>query len=251
MAVGLFGAVTTLLLSGCSIANVKEFNEAAHTLPAEPVPMDPETIGRLKDIPTILAIHYDRYRNADVFHPSISGGPEELIRPVEEKAENPLPAVKERFLSAVREHVEIGNVRVIENPRFGRTVTDLFQYYWSPRKTIRDTKGDLEQLKRTFREGMAFDFYTHRWWLIPYPDDENLYRIVYTVEARLIDIEGSALYWKGLCNVVEDEPPERRPTLVGLASDDRALAARIDRAAEDCAVELVFQLLGETAPDLR
>jgi len=247
----LCSVITTLLLFGC-ISYVKEFNKAANTLPADPIPMDPETmIGLLKNAPEILAIHYHPYQNAVVFFASPQQ-PDDLrqfLAKLEAKAANPLPVVKEQFLSAIENNFGIKNIRVIKEPRFSRTITDPHAFYWSVRKTIRNTESDLEQLKRTFHKGMAIDFYTHKWWLIPYPEDETHYRFVYSVEARLIQIEKSAILWKGVCNIVEDYPSEKRLTLAKLMSDDLALKDRIAKAAEECATELFFQFSGKKNPN--
>ncbi len=240
--------ITALLLCGC-ISYVKEFNKAANTLFADPIPMDPEImIGLLKNAPEILAIHYHRYPNADVFSPSLL---QTDVAELEAKAANPLRGVKGQFLSAIRNNFGIENVRVIEEPRFSKTITDPHGFYWSVRKTIRNTEGDLEQLKRTFRKGMAIDFYTHKWWLIPYPEDEAHYRFVYSVEARLIRIEESAILWKGVCNIVEEDSSGKRPTLAELMSDDLALKDRIAKVAEDCTADLFFQFSGKMNPNRR
>jgi hypothetical protein len=240
-------AITALLLGGCTFSYVKEFNEAAYTLPAEPLPMQPKSLSDLLNAPEILAIHYDRYPNAAVFYASPSQ-PEHLrqfLAELKAKAVNPLPAVKDQFLFAIRNSFKIHNVRVIEEPRFSKTVTDPHASYWSVHKTTRNTEDELNQLKKTFREGMAIDFYTHKWWFIPYPEDEEHYRLVYSVEARLIRIEESAVLWKGVCNIVEQHPPAQRLTLAELKSDDIARKDRIARAAEECTADLIFQFSGK------
>lgn len=240
-------AITALQLCGCTFSYVKEFNEAAYTLPADPLPMEPKLISDLQKAPEILAIHYDRYPNARVFYASPSQ-PDQLrqfLAELEAKAVNPLPAVKDKFLLAIGNSFKIQNVRVIEEPRFSKTETDPHAFYWSVYKTTRITKDELNQLKRTFREGMAIDFYTHKWWLIPYPEDEAHSRFVYSVEARLIRIEESAVLWKGVCNIVDEYPPAQRLTLAELKADDLALRDRIARAAEECTADLIFQFSGK------
>lgn len=250
----LCSTITALLLCGC-IPYVKEFNKAANTLSADPIPMDPEImIGLLKNAPEILAIHYHRYRNVDVFVASPYMPDDDLrqfLAELETKAANPLPGVKGQFLSAIGNNFGIENVRVIEEPRFSRTITNPHAVSWSVRKTIRNTEDELDQLKKTFRKGMAIDFYTHKWWLIPYPEDESHYRFVYSVEARLIRIEESAILWKGVCNIVEEDPSEKRSTLAELMSDDLALKHRIANAAVDCMADLFFQFSGKRVQDLR
>lgn len=240
-------AITALLLCGCTFSYVKEFNEAAYTLPAEPLPMEPKLISDLQNAPEFLAIHYDRYPNADVFFASPSQ-PEHLrqfLAELEAKAVNPLPAVRDQFLFAIRDSFGIHNVRVIEEPRFSKTVTDPHAFYWKVHKTTRNTEDELNQLKRTFREGMAIDFYTYKWWLIPYPEDEAHYRFVYSVEVRLIRVEESAVLWKGVCNIVDEYPPAQRLTLAELKADDFALKDRIARTAEECTADLIFQFSGK------
>ena len=240
-------AITALLLCGCTFSYVKEFNEAAYTLPAEPLPIEPKLISDLQNAPEILAIYYDRYPNARVFYASPSQ-PDQLrqfLAELEAKAVNPLPAVKDQFLLAIRNSFGIQNVRVIEEPRFSKTVTNPHDVYWSVHKTTRNIKDELNQLKRTFREGMVIDFYAHKWWLIPYPEDEAHYRFVYSVEARLIRIEESAVLWKGVCNIVDEYPPAQRLTLAELKSDDLALKDRIARAADECTADLIFQFSGK------
>jgi hypothetical protein len=239
-------AITALqLCGGCTFSYVKEFNEAAYTLPAEPLPIEPKLISNLQNAPEILAIHYDRYPNAVVFYASPSQ-PEQLrqfLAELQAKAVNPLPAVKDQFLFAIRDSFRIHDVRVIDEPRFSKTVTDPHGFYWN--KTTRNTEDELNQLIRTFRKGMAIDFYTHKWWLIPYPEDEAHYRFVYSVEARLIRIEESAVLWKGVCNIVDEYPPAQRLTLAELNADDFALKDRIAKAAEECTADLIFQFSGK------
>lgn len=243
----LASAITALLLSGCIAYYVKEFNEAAYTLPAEPIPMEPLLINDLKNAPEILAIHYDRYRNADVFFasPQQPDHLRQFLAKLEAKTANPLSAVKDQFLSSISNTFGIHNVRVVEEPRFSKTITNPHAFYWSVRKTIRSTEDDLNQLKRTFREGVAVDFYTHKWWLIPYPKDEAHYRFVYSVEARLVRIEESDVLWKGVCNIVEENPAEQRLTLYELMSNALALKDGIAKAAEECAADLIFQFTGK------
>jgi hypothetical protein len=249
----LSGAIAAMLLCGCTFSYVKEFNESAYTLPAQPLPIETKSINDLQNAPEILAFHYDRYQNAVVFYASPSQPPHlrQFLAELGAKAANPLPEVKARFLSAMGNMFEIHHVRVIDEPRLSKTVTNPHAFYWWVGKTIRNTKDELEQLKRTFHEGMAIDFYTHKWWLIPYPEDEERYRLVYSVEARLIRIEESAILWKGVCNIVEENPPDQRLTLAELSSDAPGLKARIAKAAEECTADLIFQFAGKRSQDLR
>lgn len=234
----------TMIHCGCTISYVEEFNKAAYTLPAVLLPMEPKLTSDLQKAPEIIAIHYDHYPNAKVFFTSPVAQSLQFwkfLAELETRIANPLPDVKDQFLSANRNAFEIHNVRVIEEPRFSKIITNPHAFYWSVGKTTRNTEDELNQLKRTFHEGMAVDFYTHKWWLIPYPEDEAHYRFVYSVEARVIRIEESAVLWRGVCNIVEEYPPAQRLTLAELGSDAVALKGRIAKVAEECTADLIFQ----------
>jgi len=101
---------------------------------------------------------------------------------------------------------------------------------------------DMEYLKLGFNQGYVVDFKTLHWGFIYYGTDWNRYHMRYGLRARIVEFPAAEILWQGVCEIVEDEPPEQRPSLDELNADNGAeIKRRLDKAADVCSKQLAEQ----------
>jgi hypothetical protein len=130
--------------------------------------------------------------------------------------EDPVLRVRDRLAGALSKDFKLANVRLVEEPA---------------------QSDQIDELRARFQTGLILDVRTTGWGV----DND---RAKYAARARLLRLADSTLLWQGNCEHVADKElpsPER----VALVADNGALLkAKLLRAAERCADQLV-QTLGK------
>jgi len=198
--------------------------------------MDREELARFKQVANVRAVHY-RPPSFNVRTPgkALTGGGGlgaifslHLFKSAGEKMthdyslEDPVVTVQDRFLSSVEADFGFQSI-----PARAPLSNDSF-----------------DELKKTFDEGMVFDFKTTDWMLFYFPTDWSHYRISYSARSRLIRLEDSEVVWQGVCKFVGKDP-KTSPTWAELTAQNGAtLKIKLNEAAEACAKELSAQFRG-------
>ncbi len=205
-----------------------------------PIKLSTEELGLLKQEKEIRAVHYKPF---DILTSPL--GPSISIK-------DPLIRVKREFLKTIKNKLNLSNIRVIDGHRFGYSSIYM--------------GASLKPLKRTFIEGLVFDFGSVDWNLRMYPGFSLDFRkrshsLRYSVHVRLVRVENLQIIWQGTCNIGKNslgiskypvyvEPKEKRQTGSELTENNNTiLKAKGLEAADICVKQLVAQFFGGKGKD--
>lgn len=203
--------IFVLVLSGCVYA----------AKPAKTISLDSHVRNSIAAETEIRVVHFvPRSEIRRV----IESGPNETL-PVED----PLALVRDSFVDALES-------------RFFRVNRVNFKKIPQPR-----LNNNLLQFKRTYSRGLLFSFHTTNWWLEPYWESRNLfYRLNYSVVGRLIRIEDQEVLWQKECQVIENDPFEKKIAYIDHQKTKFIilLTSRRKEIAEKCSVMLMENFMG-------
>ncbi len=193
-------------------------------------PLEPRAYHHLKSTPEVVAIHYSPETMLSVEAKDLHYEP----LPVDD----PLVTVKDHFLTAVREHVGLKNVKAIPAPRFYDS-----ERYYGPK---------MRELVRIYSHGLVLDFKPLVWvldvsgdkkwwqwfdWDITTPSSPAL--LAYRVRARLLDLDQKELLWQTNCSV----HTERHSMKEWMSNKNQLVKDKREELAERCAHYFIEKFL--------